>query len=99
MRLEEELKTQGLVLPEPVSTQDDSGQTVDWRRGDSRKDYFYWNSRGYFEYHKGGKVNPDGTPYGEAGTSHNEKVDGDKDEGKNDEEGEDDDTIFEHNEV
>jgi len=83
-RLEEEMKTQGLALPEHVSAEGESGQDVNWTWDDHRKDYYYWNPRGYFEYHKGDKVNRDGTLYGEAGVSEPKNVNEDDGESEDD---------------
>ncbi|KAH5327007.1 hypothetical protein HBI12_074330 [Parastagonospora nodorum] len=63
MRLEEEMRIQGLAMPEYWITRKYSCEYVCWKWDDYRKDYFYWNTQGYFEYYKGGKVNQDGTPY------------------------------------
>lgn len=80
VRLEEEMRKHGLVQPE---------QSVQWIWDDHRKDYYYWVAEGYFQYHKGGKVKPDGTPYGEAAASQTPRVDGDE------ESKQDDDTLGE----
>ncbi|KAJ4374910.1 hypothetical protein N0V83_001988 [Neocucurbitaria cava] len=75
-KLEEEMKTHGLALPESVPTQEESDKDVTWIWDDNRKDHYYWSPRGYFVYHKGGKVKQDGTPYIEAGVNQTEVVGG-----------------------
>jgi hypothetical protein len=64
-RLEEDMKVYGLTTPELSTTQAESEQQVQWEWDDHRQDHYYWVAEGYFQYHKGGRVRPDGTPYGE----------------------------------
>jgi hypothetical protein len=66
-RLEEDMKEHDLATPELTTTQGDSEQPVQWEWDDHRQDHYYWVAEGYFQYHKGGRVRPDGTPYGEVG--------------------------------
>ena len=63
--LEEDMKVYGLATPELTTTQGDSEQPVQWEWDDHRQDHYYWVAEGYFQYHKGGRVRSDGTPYGE----------------------------------
>lgn len=80
-RLEEEVRTQGLAMPEYVSPQEESNQSVKWIWNDARREYHYWDPEGYFVFSKSGRVNPDGTPYGEAGVSRTRTVGEDGSEG------------------
>jgi hypothetical protein len=64
-RLEEDTKVYGLTTPELSTTQAESEQQVQWEWDDHRQDHYYWVAEGYFQYHKGDRVRPDGTPYGE----------------------------------
>ncbi|KAB2098750.1 hypothetical protein AG0111_0g12987 [Alternaria gaisen] len=64
-RLEEDMKVYGLTTPELSTTQAESEQQVLWEWDDHRQDHYYWVAEGYFQYHKSGRVRPDGTPYGE----------------------------------
>ena len=66
-RLEEDMKEHDLATPELTTTQGDSERPVQWEWDDHRQDHYYWVAEGYFQYHKGGRVRPDGTPYGEVG--------------------------------
>ena len=65
--LEEDMKVYGLATPELTTIQAESEQQVLWEWDDHRQDHYYWVAEGYFQYHKGGRVRPDGTPYGEVG--------------------------------
>ena len=66
-RLEEDMKEHDLATPELTTAQGHSEQLVQWEWDDHRQDHYYWVAEGYFQYHKGGRVRPDGTPYGEVG--------------------------------
>ncbi|KAF7671830.1 hypothetical protein GT037_010053 [Alternaria burnsii] len=66
-RLEEDMKEHDLAAPELTTAQGHSEQLVQWEWDDHRQDHYYWVAEGYFQYHKGGRVRPDGTPYGEVG--------------------------------
>jgi hypothetical protein len=66
-RLEEDMKEHDLATPEITTTQVNSEQPVQWEWDDHRQDHYYWVAGGYFKYHKGGRVRPGGTPYGEVG--------------------------------
>lgn len=72
-RLEEQMRTRNLALPEPESVAGEEGsvEAVDWKWDDHTQDYYYWSQNGYFVYHRGGKVNADGTPYGVAAKGNN----------------------------
>jgi hypothetical protein len=66
-RLEEDMKEHDLATPELTTAQGHSEQLVQCEWDDHRQDHYYWMAEGYFQYHKGGRVRPDDTPYGEVG--------------------------------
>jgi hypothetical protein len=55
-RLEEDMKVYGLATPELATIQAESEQPVQWEWDDHRQDHYYWVAEGYFQYHKGGRV-------------------------------------------